>query len=89
MVDVRCNFKNKYVDTLCPLCKSDQDTQEHLMVCTVLRDTEIVEEIPLYEYLWQKDINKLSQTASILKKQFEKRQEMIKLNTTNVAHVNQ
>ena len=88
MLDVRCNFKNKYTDVLCPLCKADQDTQQHLMVCTVLDDAEVVDKIPLYEHLLQSEPMKLSETASILKKKFERRQEILKQNTTSVAHVN-
>ena len=70
MLDVRCNYKNKYIDILCPLCKSDQDTQQHILVCSVLKGEEIVGEIPLYEYLWQRDTSKLILTASVLKKKF-------------------
>ena len=81
MLDVRCNYKNKYIDILCPLCKSDQDTQQHILVCSVLKGEEIVGEIPLYEYLWQRDTSKLILTASILKKRFEKRQKILKQHT--------
>ena len=88
MLDVRCNFKNKYSDTLCPLCKADQDTQQHLMVCSVLEEPDVVREVPLYEELLQNNTKKISQIATILKRKFERRQELMKNNTTTVVHVN-
>ena len=88
MLDVRCNYRNKYADTLCPLCLVDQDTQQHLMVCTVLEDSEVVVEVPVYEQLFQSNVDKLCQIATILKKKFEKRQEVLKNNITTVVHVN-
>ena len=36
MCSVRENFKNKYVDHLCQLCKSDKDDQPHLFMCQEL-----------------------------------------------------
>ena len=88
MLDVRCNFKNKYSDTLCPLCMADQDTQQHLMVCSVLEEPDVVQEVPLYEELFQNDTKKISQIAIILKMKFDKRQELMKNDTTTVVHVN-
>ena len=88
MLDVRCNFKNKYSDTLCPLCMADQDTQQHLMVCSVLEEPDVVQEVPLYEELFQKDTKKINQIAIILKMKFDKRQELMKNDTTTVVHVN-
>ena len=88
MLDVHCNYRNKYADTLCPLCLVDQDTQQHLMVCTVLEESDVVVEVPVYEQLFQSNVDKLCQIATILKKKFEKRQEVLKNNTTSVVHVN-
>ena len=37
MVDVRENFKNKYPDTMCPVCMGIcRDSQEHVLECSVL-----------------------------------------------------
>ncbi len=36
MVRVYNNYKNLYTDILCPLCRVDTDTQEHLLRCTKL-----------------------------------------------------
>ena len=38
MVDVKMNFRNKYADTLCPVCKTVgvEDSQEHVMECVQL-----------------------------------------------------
>ena len=33
MTEVKHNFRNKYADQICPLCKSEEDTQYHLINC--------------------------------------------------------
>ena len=31
MLDFKCNFKNKYKDTVCRLCLTQEETQEHIL----------------------------------------------------------
>ena len=33
MWNTKCNYKRNELDTTCPLCKTDEDTTEHIMVC--------------------------------------------------------
>ena len=42
MMDVRMNYYGQHADTLCPLCDSERDTQEHLLVCTELATSNSV-----------------------------------------------
>ena len=58
------------------------------MVCSVLDKSEIVQEVPVYEQIFQSNPQKLSHIATILRKKFEMRQEVLKNNTTSVVHVN-
>ena len=32
-MNTKCNYKRNESDTICPLCKTDKDTTEHIMVC--------------------------------------------------------
>ena len=38
MFGVRNNFRNKYSSTLCPLCGTVVDSQEHLFSCKIIRN---------------------------------------------------
>ena len=33
MWNTKCNYKKSEPDTTCPLCKTEEDTTEHIMVC--------------------------------------------------------
>ena len=33
MTDVKMNYKNKYDDTICRLCHTEEETSQHLMEC--------------------------------------------------------
>ena len=33
MTEIKNNFRNKYSDQICPLCKSEEDNQYHLINC--------------------------------------------------------
>ena len=33
MCNTKCNYKRNESDTACPLCKTEEDTTEHIMVC--------------------------------------------------------
>ena len=36
MLDFKVNFKNKYEDILCPLCKNHIDNEENMFLCSEL-----------------------------------------------------
>ena len=60
MIDVRCNFKNKYTkeDRKCPFGCDFDDSQEHLLLCPNLEEGEICEEILDYDDLFSSEIKK-------------------------------
>ena len=42
MLDVKANFKNKYSDTKCRWCKTEEETQQHIMEeCEEINRSEI------------------------------------------------
>ena len=81
MVDVKCNYKNKYTDHSCPLCKIEEDTQEHLLACSVIntQPSEV-----LYTDLFGCDPVKRNLTFQALKSALEKRTKAIE-EAENVA----
>ena len=38
MAEFRSNFKNKYENNQCKLCKSEMDEQQHMFYCQILID---------------------------------------------------
>ena len=38
MTELKSNFKNKYFDEVCSLCKNNDENQSHLMECEILID---------------------------------------------------
>ena len=39
MIEVKANFKGKYTDLACRLCKRENETQDHILNrCSVIRD---------------------------------------------------
>ena len=38
MTELKMNFKNMYVDQICPLCWLYDDSQSHLLECKILKE---------------------------------------------------
>ena len=80
MIPVRNNFKGQYThtDTLCPMGCMDEDTQQHLLVCEELKETNaLVPEVPLYEHLFGNDLGKMLNISRILKSAMKKRKKIL------------
>ena len=70
MFNVRNNFRNNYqqTDTLCPLCRKEEDTQEHMFKCGSIVQTLLHENINVvYEDIFSADTNRLLRAARHLK----------------------
>ena len=51
MVEVRCNYKNKYVNLLCQLCKMEEEGQSHLFSCDkIIANCSVLAENTEVEY---------------------------------------
>ena len=80
MLDIRTNFRGKYMDsdTLCPVCVMDEDTQQHLLVCDMLCDpNSLVTSIPCYDELFGENLEKKLNISRILKQHYKKRKDII------------
>ena len=62
MVEVKTKFRNKYSDLSCPVCKLNEDTQQHVMECTILQSRRkiMVSDITRYSHLFSEEIEKQS-----------------------------
>ena len=78
MLDIKCNYKNNHPNLLCPVCKSEEDDQQHLLLCNRLKDFSVVDNLPIYEDIFGNNLEKLIVTARILKKKFETRKSILK-----------
>ena len=58
MLEVKVNFKNKYSDLKCPICKESNDSQEHIFECEqILKKCNIVvDKHILYSHIFEKDV---------------------------------
>ena len=71
MVDLKANFRGKHSDWLCPLCKCDEDSQQHLLVCPELNEEdELVINLPNYNDLFSDNLEDKSNISRILRKRF-------------------
>ena len=79
MLDVRMNYSGHHADTLCPLCDSERDTQEHLLVCTKLATANsVVSATPEYKELFGEILKQKISISRILNEKFSFRKKLIK-----------
>ena len=79
MFNVRNNFRNKYrqTDILCPLCKSTEDTQEHLFLCRVIKNSLQIDFSSVYQDIFSEDTDKLLAVGKDLKMITELRADLV------------
>ena len=80
MAEVKNNFKNKYTDKLCQLCKLEQEDQYHLFTCQILLDNcqELAENISVeYEDIFSTSLKKQEEAAKLLSKIWDTRDKLI------------
>ena len=81
ILNVKENYRNKYLKTNlnCPLGCPILDSQKHLLYCTEIEDSCLVNtnNEPRYEDLFSEDTTKQISIARILRGRLEKRKTMI------------
>ena len=79
MFNVRNNFRNHYYQTniMCPLCKEEEDSQEHLFKCISIR-SKLQYDISniVYEDIFSTDVDKLLEVGFLLKDLTEIRSDL-------------
>ena len=77
MIDIKCNFKNKHQDNLCPNCKSEEDSQPHLLTCPKLDQSgTVMIQNAKYEDLFSDNLLDQINICRILKAKFQTRKEL-------------
>ena len=81
MVEVKINFRNKYVNLQCPICETENDTQEHVFQCkellkhlNILASSEI-----LYSHIFHSDTSKQIAALRLFQFLFSERKKILKL----------
>ena len=78
MLDIKTNYRNKHSDVMCPLCKSANDDQAHLLVCTELVEgMEIADPFMKYENLFNSNLEELLKVSRLIQMNFKKRKDII------------
>ena len=86
MLDVKENFRNRYMNTKttrnCPLDCTELDTQEHLLWCDKIESQDMLSHSykPKYEDLYGEDCEKQRKISLILMEKITKRKQLIEKN---------
>ena len=81
MLDVKVNFPGTQENLLCELCGEHNDDQESLLVCEKLDESNsLVTKSPDYKDLFSSHVDKQLEISLILKRKFELRKKLLKLN---------
>ena len=81
MLDVAGNYPHKYDSKLCPICKEENslDNQEHVLQCRkLMKRNQVVATPSVYSDFFGDDVNKMVEVASVIKENFQKRNEILK-----------
>ena len=79
MIEVRNNYSGSYPDLRCPLCKSEVDTQQHLLECKKLeKEGEIVSSLINYCNIFNGKLEDKANVARILQAKFKLRKNLLK-----------
>ena len=74
MLDLKGNFKSGHTSILCIACNAADETQEHLLSCSELREENVVvETLPQYEHLFGENLKEKITVAGMLSSNFKKR----------------
>ena len=81
MVDVKTNYSNRYDDTLCPVCKVENDTQEHVFKCTKLLQSKciLVASDILYTDIFISDVKKQIAALRMFSSLWTERKKILKI----------
>ena len=79
MVDVKTNYRGSNSTLQCPLCKNEQDTQEHLLTCSKLDGgNEVVSDVLNYSDLFGDNLERKITLTKVIHSRFKKRKVLLK-----------
>ena len=66
MTDVKANFKNKYEEFECDICKDEEETQKHILECEdILKNTTRIKKETEYEELFKDNVKNQTEIAKM------------------------
>ena len=80
MVEVKTNFRNKYSDVLCPVCKISDDTQQLLFECSeLLKNINILISNDIqYSHIFSENTDKQKAALRLFKSMWKEREKILK-----------
>lgn len=70
MLKVKCNYKNMYQDTICRLCRTEEENQEHVLESCTSDIRKTAGKVTTQD-IFEEDYKKLKETAKNLYKIME------------------
>ena len=73
MLNLKSNFKQGNSDLSCRACRTDEESQRHILQCSALSDSSILtgENVPEYDDLMSQDSVKIEAIGKILNSKFK------------------
>ena len=85
MLAVGANFKQGVDNPVCPICKVEPDTQNHLMVCEDLNlNLVTTKDVPEYVDLFNSNLDDQVTVVKLLRENLKKRTKLLKKETTAI-----
>ena len=75
--DVKINFRGKYEELECELCKEEDESQEHILKCKEILKTMDTNEIPEYENLFEKNVTKQLEIARMFNENMKRKKKLL------------
>ena len=70
-IDVNCNKLQGQINVKCRLGCDQDESQPHLLHCSALRDSTIVKDLPVYEDIHGKSVEKIETLSKIIQQKFK------------------
>ena len=91
ILDVKENFKHAYPDHVCPLCGSENDSQQHLLDCVTISEdsSSMIDPNVKYSDLFSNDVSKQAQITRLFRSQLKKRRRFLQKKSKSLSQVTQ
>ena len=79
MLEIKANYENKHENKLCVACNKTSETQEHLLLCAKLWDSNVVTDtLPVYSDILGTNAENILKISRLIKSAFEERKLLMK-----------
>ena len=79
MLEIKGNYENKHENKRCIACNNNDETQEHLLSCSKLWDSNrLIDTLPVYSDILGTNAEKILKISRLIKSAFEERKLFLK-----------